>query len=177
MKPQKTSTVDGVTSTGTPDAQPSDLDNLDALAAQVDADATGTLPDGTLIADQPAPVNYGQEAAATVDTFAALLVGYCPAAAELWTEDKKQAVAMALAPVLEKYGITLGALPCELVLIITAGPLLYQSAKLVAAQMQAERAKVAAQRSAKAQDKPAAQAAAEESPEVLRHPQTALYPK
>jgi hypothetical protein len=170
---QKTQTIDGVTSTGTP----SDLDHLDALAAQVDGEHLEVTADGVALADVPAPTNYGQEAAATVDTFAALLVGYCPAAADLWTDDKKAAVSAALAPVMEKYGFTLGALPVELVLIITAGPLLYQSSKLVAAQMKREQdaAKQATMArtvtAATGQDKPAAP----EAPEVARHPQTALY--
>lgn len=177
---QKSNTNDGVTSTGTPTGPTSDLDALDSLAAQVDADHTGTLPDGSAIADQPPPINYGQEAAATVDTFAALLTGYCPATLPLWGDDKKAAVAAALAPVMEKYGFTLGAMPCELVLIITAGPLLYQSSKIVAQQMASEKAKATPQKmhndvtdSTGPLQKPTKTV---ETPEVLRHPQTALYP-
>lgn len=175
MKPQTSTTTDGLTSTGTT----SDLDALDSLAAQVDADTSGTLPDGTLIADQPAPVNYAMEAAATVDTIAALVGGYCPTAGALWDNDRKAAVTQALAPVLEKYGITLGALPPELTLIIVAGPLLYQTSKAVAMQINTDRqkaspAKVAAHGTvtdlASVQPKPAAT-----TPEVERHPQTALY--
>ena len=174
---QKTQTTDGVTSTGAP----SDLDAFDGLAAQVDGEHMEAAPDGTPLADIPPPTNYASEAAMTVDTFAALLVGYCPATATLWTDDKKAAVSASLAPVMEKYGFTLGGMPCELVLIITAGPLLYQSARIVAAQMAAEKRAAAEAKKpttvnaatgdlapAKASDKP-------ESPEVLRHPQTALY--
>jgi hypothetical protein len=177
MKPQTTQQIDGVTSTGAP----SDLDHLDGLAAQVDADHTGTLPDGTAIADQPAPIDYTTEAEATVDTFTALVGGYCPAAGELWDQPRKQAVAAALAPVMEKYGFSLGALPPELTLIIVAGPLLYQTSKVVAAQMDQDKAK------AKAKPKPEAINAATGTtekkpgdfgtPEVARHPQTALYDK
>lgn len=170
---QRTETIDGVTSTGKP--APSELDNLDALAAQVDADTSGTLPDGTAIADQPPPINYAGEAAMTVDTIAALITGYCPATSDLWTDDKKQAVSAALAPVYEKYGFTLGGMPCELVLIITAGPLLYQSSKLIATQMAKEKQVIQAVTKATdaAKGKPAPDKP--ESPEILRHPQTGLY--
>lgn len=160
-----------------PSNEPSDLDNLDGLAAQVDADTSGTLPDGTLLADQPEATNYLMEAGATVDTFAALIGGYCPPAGELWTHDKKTAVAASLAPVMEKYSFTLGKMPVELVLIITAGPLLYQSSKIIAAQMVDEKtAKLKAKKQASAQDATVKGDMPADSPEVLRHPQTALYP-
>lgn len=151
---------------------PTDLDHLDGLAAQVDADTSGTAPDGTMIADQPAPINYAREAAATVDTFAALVTGYCPPAGELWSDSKKAAVTAALTPVMEKYGFTISALPCEVVLIMTAGPLLYQTSKMVAAQMAQAKA---AKPEAKAAQAAAAQAA--DTPEVPRHAQTQLYPQ
>ena len=172
---QKTQTIDGVTSTGT--LSTAELDALDNLAASVDADHLGALPDGALVADQPAPVDYAGEAAMTVDTIAALITGYCPATIELWATDKKAAVTAALAPVYEKYGLTLGGMPCELVLIITAGPLLYQSSKLIATQMAQEKAakkKPEAVNAATGQAQPA-KTDTPESPEVARHPQTALY--
>jgi hypothetical protein len=169
MKPQNTTTTDGVTSTGAP----SELDSLDGLAASVDAEHAGALPDGSLIADQPAQVNYATEAAASVDTFAALVGGYCPAAGELWDAERKKAVTLALAPVMQKYGFRLGALPPELTLIIVAGPLMYQTSKAVAAQMAADKAK--AKPKAETLDTVPGKAEKHESPEVLRHPQTALY--
>jgi hypothetical protein len=169
MATQRTQTIDGVTSTGAP----SDLDALDAMAAQVDADHTGTLPDGTAIADQPAPIDYTTEAAATVDTFAALIGGYCPAAGELWDQERKRAVSMALAPVMEKYGFSLGALPPEITLIIVAGPLLYQTSKIVAAQMAQDKAK--AKPAAQVTQAAPAQPGDLGTPEVARHPQTSLY--
>ncbi|MFZ3219889.1 MAG: hypothetical protein WA174_07640 [Rhodoferax sp.] len=169
MAAQKTQTTDGVTSTGAP---LSDLDALDGLAASVDGEHLEVTAEGIPHSEVPAPTNYALEASATVDTFAALLVGYCPDTASLWTDDKKIAVAAALAPVMEKYGFTLGALPVELVLIMTAGPLLYQSAKLVAAQMKREQIAAQAAAKPKAQDVPGA---VTNGPEVVRHPQAALY--
>lgn len=170
MAAQKTQTIDGVTSTGTP---PSELDALDGLAAQVDADHAGALPDGSLIADQPAAIDYTTEAAATVDTFAALIGGYCPAAGELWDTERKRAVSMALAPVMEKYGFSLGALPPEITLIIVAGPLLYQTSKIVAVQMAQDKAK--AKPAQQVTQAAPAQPGDLGTPEVNRHPQTSLY--
>lgn len=178
---QKTTYDDGVTSTGTP-AQ-SDLDALDGLAATVDGEHLGALPDGSLVADQPPPVDYAGEAAMTVDTIAALITGYCPATADLWAADKKAAVTAALAPVYEKYGFTMGGMPCEVVLLITAGPLLYQSSKLIATQMAQEKAAATAKLKARTVDAATGQAvptkdpAKPEAPEVARHAQTALYPQ
>lgn len=173
---QKTEYADGVTSTGQAPAS-TELDGLAGLAGEVDGEHLGAMPDGTAIADQPAPVDYASEAAMTVDTIGALIVGYCPATAELWGTDKKAAVSQALAPVYEKYGFTMGGMPCELVLIVVAGPLLYQSSKLIAHQIATEKA---AAQAAKSRTVSAAtgtsQAAPAQSPEVARHPQTALYP-
>lgn len=176
---QKTETIDGLTSTGqATTAAPSELDNLAGLAATVDGEHLGSLPDGSAIADQPAPVDYAGEAAMTVDTVAALITGYCPATTDLWSADKKAAVTAALAPVYEKYGFTMGGMPCELVLLITAGPLLYQSSKLIAHQMATEKAAKAKPKTVDAatgQAQPAPASDKPESPEVLCHPQTALY--
>lgn len=155
---------------------PSALDELDGLAAQVDSEHLEVNTEGTPLANVPPPVDYLGEATKGVDIFASLIVGYCPPTAELWSSDKKQAVSEALAPVLEKYKISIGLdkLPCELVLIIVAGPLLYQSSKMVAAQMKREQ-DAAKQAKQDNQVKAPADPGAPESPEVLRHPQTELY--
>lgn len=159
----------------TPTTEPaaaSPLDHLDAAAAQADADNLGAMPDGSLIADQPEPVNYQTEAAGGVDMFAAMVGGYCPPAGALFTDEKKTAIVAAMVPVMQKYEFTFGALPCELVLVVVAGPVLYQASKLVAKQMKEEAAEnrtIAA---------PAAQAKVEapNGPETKRHAQEALYP-
>jgi hypothetical protein len=151
-----------------PGAAPSELDQLAGVAAATDAGAA--MPQLDQTGAPVAPINYGAESAAAVAMFAGLLTGYCPATAPLWDQATQARVSITLAPVLEKYGITVGTLPCELLLIVTAGPLLYQSARLVATQMAAE--KKAAKEAAPADATPGADA----GPEQLRHPQTALYP-
>ena len=146
------------------------LDGLAGAAAQADAEHLGALPDGALIADQPAPVDYATEAAGGVDMFAAMVGGYCQPAGELFTDEKKKSIVSAMVPVMQKYDFTFGALPCELVLIATAGPVLYQASKLVAKQMKEESAQAKIEAPAKAVDAP------EQAPEHKRHPQEALYP-
>lgn len=119
-----------------------DLDNLDHIATQADAGAISmdTPPgeEGEVISQGP---DYMTEARGTVDMFAAMIVGYAPKAEGVWTEPAKARTAAALAPVLEKYGFSFGALPPELTLMIVAGPLLWQSSRIVATQMAEEKAK------------------------------------
>lgn len=145
-----------------------ELDQLAGFAAEVDAT---TKPPELTPEGQPVPVlDFGTEAQQAVDMFAGLVTGYAPATAELWSADAKARVSATLAPVLEKYGVTVGTLPPELLLIVTAGPLLYQTSKIVALQMQSDKAKPApaAVSSAPTSAKP-------EAPEQLVHSQVALY--
>lgn len=127
----------------------SDLDQLDHIAATADAGAISmdTPPnaegEGEAIAQAP---DYFTEARGTVDMFAAMVVGYAPKAESVWTEQAKTRTAAALAPVMEKYGFSFGALPPELTLMIVAGPLLWQSSRIVAAQMAEEKAKAEAKK-------------------------------
>lgn len=118
----------------------------------------------------PAPLggiatDYHKEAATAVGIFADLLAGYAPATASIWTPEARARTAAALGPVLGKYGVTLGNLPPEITLAVVAGPLLWQSARLVAAQAQS--------------DKAAAPGAVIDTPahehHPMTHPQTALY--
>lgn len=157
-----------------PAQAPGPLDHLDAVAAQVDADTTGQLPNGELIADQPLITNHQAEAKATVETLGALMAGYCPPAGEMWNS-RADAMAAALTPVFEKYGWSLGAIPCELTALIVIGPVAYQCSKLIAYQIEQERAaRKPAAKPAQAQATP--QTAAPEELGPARHPQEALYP-
>jgi len=167
--------------TDTPLATPpgpanSELDGLAGLAAQADQVAMGAdnpTADQVAMATPTGP-DYGQEAAGTVDTIAALITGYAPAAESLWNPAAKQRIAAALAPVMEKYGFTLSALPPEVVLAVMAGPVLYKSAKIVAEQMRAERA--AAPVAAPAAAPAGAAPGATPGPTAPVHEQTKLYP-
>lgn len=156
-----------------------DLDQLDMITAKADEGAAAVDPQAQADAAAAAAApDYGREAAIMVDMFAGLVTGYAPATAEVWTNPAKQRTAMALAPVLEKYGITFDALPCELLFAVVAGPLLWRSSKLVAMQMEMDGARAKAE--AKKPDTPqplqpdpAPGPSAAPAPPV--HPQTKLY--
>ena len=125
------------------------LAELQGMAQAVDMELTPDSFDPAAMAGGPdlqAGPDYGQEAAQCVDMFAALVCGYAPAAEVVWTEPARQRVAGALAPVLSKYGVTLGNIPPELVLGLVAGPMLWQSAKIVAQQVEGDKRQAAARR-------------------------------
>lgn len=173
-----------------------ELDQLDGLVAQADAgaaslDAPAVAGEGGELAAPQGP-DFAGEARGMVDMFAALVVGYAPKAEPLWGEGTKARVSMALAPVLEKYGFTLGAMPCELTLIVVAGPVLWQTSRVVAAQMntdkglaqakakKSEAAQVADPITAATDPTPAAPPAPADGaptagPVPVVHPQMALY--
>lgn len=116
-----------------------DLDNLTAQAAEADAGAIALDPAAQADAQAQAPADFNREATIAVDMFAGLLCGFAPKCESIWTTQAKDRTAKALAPVLEKYGVTMDTLPVELGLVIVAGPLLWQSSKVVAAQIEADR--------------------------------------
>lgn len=149
-----------------------DFSGLDHVVQQADATGAGAVPveeGGQLGA--PPPVDYQHESRGAVETFAALVGGYCPKAGELWNEAAKIRTAAALAPVMEKYKFTFGNLPPELTFVIVAGPLLYQTSRVVAAQMAVDKAATVKEKKPEAQTMPTG---APDGPGV--HPQTALYP-
>lgn len=156
-----------------------ELDQLHGLAAE--ADAAALPPPAEVQAldaagnPLPPPPDFLTEAQGAVDMFSALVVGWCPKAETIWSPETKGRIAGALAPVMEKYGFSFGSMPPELMLIIVAGPPLWQSSRMVAEQINEDRAKKAEQ--AGQQPAAAVTAQAEESPEVLRHAQMGLYPQ
>jgi len=166
------------------DNAPDSPEVLDALALQcAAADALAGVgigietPDGLPAEDAPAAaVDYLTEAQGVVDMVAAMIVGYCPDCAPLWETDTKHRVAAALAPVMEKYGASVGAIPPELLLAIVLVPVLLQTANKISAYNAAKKAVADAQASAKAGIvRPTAKADADPTPEQARHPQEALY--
>lgn len=161
-----------------------DLDNLDHLATQADAGAIAIdTPQGAegeggeLVAQGP---DYMIEARGTVDMFTAMMVGYAPKCESVWTEPAKARTAAALAPVMEKYGFNFGSMPPELTLIIVAGPLLWQSSRIVAAQMAEDKAKAAKEKPKAEKPDPMTMAAQptgqpESAPAQEVHDQVKLY--
>lgn len=161
-----------------------EFDALAEQAAQIDALAgvAAEPAPGEEAAQLPAPIDYLTESRGAVDMVAALVVGFAPKAAEIWDDGTKNRVSAALAPVLEKYGFTFGAMPPEMLLVIVAGPPLWQSARLVADEVEAKRAKKAEAEAKAAEQsgevkqvfRPGAKQQ-EEAPHVPTHPQMALY--
>lgn len=154
-----------------------DLNALAAAAAETDAAAIPAPPvDPNAPAPEAAPPapDFALEARGAVDTFAALVTGYAPAAAKIWDEATKARICAALAPVMEKYGFTFGAMPPELTLIIVAGPPLFQTSKLIAGQMRQAKTDTADKAADPAAPIPPGPAAPATGP-VPRHAQEALY--
>ncbi len=160
-----------------------DFEQLAGRAVEVDAASEQMMApiEGSAIAPTEPPVEYYRESQGAVDFFAAMIVGYCPSCADVWDTGTKERVSAALAPVMEKYGVTLGALPPELTLLIVAGPPLYQSSRLVAEHTQRKREEAERQHAEEAAKKQAATygppAANDGSPQVAVHPQMGLYQK
>ena len=164
----------------------SDLDALTHMATQADAGATEIddaargpeLDENGQPVVQAGPVNYGTEAAGAVDMFTALLVGFAPKTESIWTAKAKERTALALAPVLEKYGFSFGNMPPEITLAIVAGPLLWQSSRMVADQINADK-KPPQQQPVTARAQPQVQAPPQATnpggPEMVTHPQMGLY--
>lgn len=157
-----------------------ELDQLHGLAIAADAEALPPVPETPALGEDgqplPPPPDFATEAAGAVDMFGALVVGYCPKAESIWTPETKGRIAGALAPVMEKYGVTFGSLPPEIMLLVVAGPPLWQSSRLLAEQINADREK-ASQAQGKAPEGPPTSIAppAEEFPVQERHPQMGLY--
>lgn len=124
------------------------------MAEQVDADVIGVQEqEGERGADSEeqgqAGPDYAGEAIAITEIFAGLVVGFAPQAEKLWGEGTKRRIADTLAPVLEKYGVSMGGWGVELALVLTAGPVLWQSARIIAASVK-KQAPVEVQQEAKA---------------------------
>ena len=149
------------------------LDQLEGLANEADTGAKLLDPVDPNAPPPPAVIDHAAEARGLVDMLGALITGYSPACGPLWNADTKARIAEAAAPVMVKYNFSMGGMPPELVLLIVAGPVLYQSSKIVAHQMNAEKKAAADVQDVRA--KPA-QVAPQESPQAPTSPQTALYP-
>lgn len=158
-----------------PEVENHELNGLAGLAAEVDGGAAAVAAPGDPNAPELAPAgpDYSMEARGAVDMLGAMICGYSPKCEPLWGDDKKAAMAASVAPVMEKYGFTFGAMPCEMLALVVCGPVLYQSAKVIGREMAEEKARAAA---VTGQPAPAsATAAPVEAPEVARHPQMALH--
>ncbi|MFL6675876.1 MAG: hypothetical protein ACJ8LG_21615 [Massilia sp.] len=170
--------------------QPEGLDGLTDLVAQADqvgsVSSTGNAPvAGGAPAEPPAEPSPEEQAADAVNMFADLVVGYAPAAADVWTPQARTASAAVMGPIFVKYGWSLTRLPPELAAAMVVGPLLYRSATVVAEKIKADRAeKATAQRQVVQGGSAGAPTGSgtpapgpSEAPPVAVHPQVALFTK
>ena len=153
---------------------PNDGSNGDALRAAQEADAAARVIDQAAPAASQSPSpgstaapgdaglaagpDYRQEAAELLRFVLALVVPYCRSLGEVWTRDAQTEFCAAAAPVMEKYGFTLGALKAlpEIRLALVAVPLLVKSAECVRLEIEARRAAAARDVSPPAADVPRA---------------------
>lgn len=103
-----------------------------ALIAQGAALDAGAEPPPVDAKGQPvAPTDYGSEAAMLLKALVGIAAPFFPSVPKIWTDDKQAAVAAAAAPVMEKYGFTLGSFMgdygAELTLLIVAGPVVLET--------------------------------------------------
>jgi hypothetical protein len=118
-----------------------DLAALGGMAATVDAETAYTdIPGEAPGAPVEEGTNYALEAQKMVDMVGALACGFCVEATPLWAPPIRANMAGTLAPVLEKYGFTMGAMPVEIAAIITCGPVLWQTARLIGEKIRRDRA-------------------------------------
>ncbi|MFX1803518.1 hypothetical protein PWR66_07680 [Paraburkholderia sp. A1RO-5] len=121
---------------------PGGLDALAGVVAETDAGAAAVLMPGAVPGaqpDMPQGPDYGRGAAGMVELVRGMVDGFAPGAG--WDNATNERMAASLAPVFEKYGWDVErALPCELVALMVCGPVLYQSARVVALKIQTDRA-------------------------------------
>ena len=118
------------------------LDSLAGMVAEADAGAAEALNPGAAgaanLGAAPGP-DYARGAAGMCELVRGMVDGFAPGAG--WDDSTNARMAASLAPVFEKYGWDVeGTLPCELVALMVCGPVLYQSARVVALKIQTDRA-------------------------------------
>jgi len=98
-----------MTSSDTTTAQATALSpELAALAAEAQALETETAPVDPAAPQEAAPVDYLTDAAGIVDMASEALGAFYPSTLAVLVPEKRQRIAAALAPVMAKYGVSLG---------------------------------------------------------------------
>lgn len=158
------------------------LESLAGLAASTDAGTQANIiAEAPIDPNAPPPPPPAAEVALDlVNGFAGLVVGFCPEAGEVWTEQARQASADVLAPLAEKYSWNLAVIPIEVTAAMIVGPLLWRTSKIVAEKIKADRDAKAPQltRAAAPAEQRVAKVAADAeggAPAAAVHPQMALY--
>ncbi len=99
--------------------------------ASLDAQATPEQPQVDAAGQPVAPMDFPGEAKMLISTLVLIAGPFFPSVPKVWTAEKQAAVAAAAAPVMEKYGFTLGdfmgAYKEEIALLFVAGPLVLET--------------------------------------------------
>jgi len=118
-----------MTATATPAADPQAAALLGAAAALDQQAAPPEIDPAT--GQPPDPVDYAGEAGMLIGFAVTTAATFWPSVKEVWTDANQKAVAAAAAPVMEKYGFTLGdfmgAYKEEIGLLFVAGPLILKT--------------------------------------------------
>lgn len=118
-----------MTATSTPATDPQAAALLGAAAALDQQAAPPEIDPAT--GQPPAPVDYAGEAGMLIGFAVTTAATFWPSVKEVWTDANQKAVAAAAAPVMEKYGFTLGdfmgAYKEEIGLLFVAGPLILKT--------------------------------------------------
>lgn len=141
------------TATAAPAADPQAAALLGAAAALDQQAAPPEIDPAT--GQPPAPVDYAGEAGMLIGFAVTTAATFWPSVKEVWTDANQKAVAAAAAPVMEKYGFTLGdfmgAYKEEIGLLFVAGPLIL---KTIDAVEKDKRAAIDAKRNPKQEGAP-----------------------
>lgn len=120
-----------------------ELDQLQNAATAIDAEAATAADPGAAAEAEAVPVDVAAEIAALLQTVAGILTPAFPCLAEIYTEPTCQRLGGAAAPVLEKYGLSVGGLferwGAEITLAAVAFPVAIATAKGIKADMDARR--------------------------------------
>lgn len=119
-----------------------ELEQLQNAATAIDAEAAAAADPGAPEAEA-VPVDMGAEIAALLQTVAGILTPAFPCLAEIYTEPTCQRLGGAAAPVMDKYGLSVGGLfdrwGAEITLAAVAFPVAVATAKGIKADMDARR--------------------------------------
>ncbi len=114
--------------------QQAEIDQLAGRISETEIDPTLDPQDHADL-DVP-PATFLDDASLCVDMFVMFAVEHTPAVEPLWPEPKKRTVSKALAKVFEKYNFSFARFGPEIALVVAAGPVLYQTSKVIALHMQ-----------------------------------------
>lgn len=148
------------------------MDDLNALEGQVlahDADQAQAEIAALPPDQQPKPEpSRDEQALDMVNGFADFAGSYAPEVMAVWTPEVRQRGAAVVAPLLEKYNISMVNLPIEVLALFVLAPPLYRTSVIIAAKIKADRA---AQTEAPAKT----DGAKTEGPAMAVHDQVKLY--